>query len=100
MKRAGSMTLFADWLTIKQISKWPFPTTDVEAYCRLAVNKSPSRAQSLLEALSFVDGVFGLGTSRLISPAARGIAISGLKRRREVTKRKTVPVWVLQEWEK
>ena len=99
IKRAGAITMLMDWQTRSGKAAWPPATEVVEDYCRYANTKSASRTQSLLEALSFLEGVFEVPAFHLVTPAARGLASAGLKTKKDTVKRKTIPAAVLRRWE-
>jgi hypothetical protein len=87
LARGGSLLLYLGWA--KRLGREPFPVEEevILEYLRYATTQSASRASRFLEALAFWGYLFGAKVDDVFSARARGIALQGLKRKREIVKR-------------
>ena len=98
--RASSMQLFLAWAS--RCGRKPVPISEEIGleYLREAVKVSATRGQRFLEAVSFTGYHFSMSVDDLFTPRVRGVALQGLKRKRDTVKRSPLPADVVARLER
>ena len=91
MARGESLLLYLGWA--KRQERRPFPVEEGVIFeLRFATQQSPSHASRLLGVHAFMGYLFGVRVDDVLSARARGIALKGLKRKRETLMQDAVTV--------
>ena len=101
IKRAGTLKNYVAWCKDRGSGAFPLKQEVYEQRLReLAAGKAPTAAQSLCEAVAFMGHLFEMeGASTWATPAAKGIAMRGLKRKRVRVQAPPAPVPIVTRLE-
>ena len=99
LSRASSMTLYVAWASRTGAAAYPISEEVVMDYLRYAAVAAATRGKKFLESLAFVGYHLELKVDLAYTPRTRGIALKGLKRKRDTVRRSPLPVAVVMQWE-
>ena len=97
--RAGSWLMYLKWAKDQEYDPFPLKPEVVEKYLREAAVAAATRGSRFLEAVAFAQYVFGLDVECAFTARARGIAATGLKRKRLVRQAAPFTKGMVLRWE-
>jgi hypothetical protein len=98
--RSCSWGLYLKWTGVVGVAPFPIVAENIEEYLRHAKQVAPTRGTKFLEATAFLGHLFKVDVEAAFTPRARGIALGGLKRKRETVKRDPFPASLIMRWER
>lgn len=97
--RAGSWLLYMKWAKDRSCDPYPIDSGTVEEYLRHAAGVAATRGSRFLEAVAFAQYTFGVDAEAAFTTRARGIAATGLKKKRELRQSAPLTKDLIVKWE-